>query len=72
MGEAQASTAAGAGRGRVGLAGEPVELLLCARKGKKRAGRFFSPREVESGELTDEGEAAVMKFDDGGSGGAPA
>jgi hypothetical protein len=36
----RASMAAGAGRGRVGLAGEPVEPLLCADKGKNRAGRF--------------------------------
>jgi hypothetical protein len=34
------STAAGTGRGQVGLAGEPVEALLCAGKRKKGAGRF--------------------------------
>jgi hypothetical protein len=40
---------------------------------EKRAGRLCSPREEASGELTGEGKAAVMEFDDdGGSGGAPA
>jgi hypothetical protein len=39
---------------------------------EKRAGRLCSPREEASGELTGEGKAVVMEFDDGGSsGGAP-
>jgi hypothetical protein len=43
------------------------------KKKEKRARKFCSPREETSGELTGEGEAAVMEFDgDGGSGGAPA
>jgi hypothetical protein len=52
---ARASTAAGAGRGRVGLTGEPVEWLLCARKRKvsgeallttgRRVGRAHGRRE---------------------------
>jgi hypothetical protein len=63
---------AGAGRGWIGLVDEPAELLLCARKWKG-SGRFCSPREEESGELSGEGEATVMKFDDGGgSGDGPA
>jgi hypothetical protein len=36
----RASTAAGAERGRVGLASEPVEPLLCAGKGKKSGDVF--------------------------------
>jgi hypothetical protein len=40
QGEVRAPMAAGAGGGRVGLAGEPVEPLLCAGKGKKGARRF--------------------------------
>jgi hypothetical protein len=36
-------------------------------------GKLCSPCEEASGELTGEGKAAVMEFDDGGgSGGAPA
>jgi hypothetical protein len=68
----RASTAAGAGRGRIGPTGEPEERLKRARRGK-RAGKLCSPREVASGELTGEGKAAMMVFDvGGGSGGAPA
>jgi hypothetical protein len=63
----RASTAAGAGRGRVGLVGELVELLLCTGKGKKRAGRYLLTMRKESGEFTDEEEAAAIKFDDGRS-----
>jgi hypothetical protein len=36
-----------------------VKLLLCARKGKRGAGRLCSQREKESGEFTDEGEAVT-------------
>jgi hypothetical protein len=44
-----------------------------AQGSEKRAGRLCSPREEASGEVTGEGKAAVMEFDDGGgSGGAPA
>jgi hypothetical protein len=69
----RAPTAADAGRGRIGLAGEPVGRLKRARKGTKRAGKPCSPREETSGELTGEGEAVVMEFDsDDGLGGAPA
>jgi hypothetical protein len=63
---------ADAGRGRVGLAGEPVEPLLCTGKRGKWSREVCSPREEKSGEFIDEGEAAAMEFDDGGSGGAPA
>jgi hypothetical protein len=38
----------------------------CAQGNGKGAGRFCSPREEDSGELSGEGEATVMKFDDGG------
>jgi hypothetical protein len=69
---AHASTAAGAGRGRVGLAGEPVGRLKRARK-ENRRGKLCSPREEASGEHTGEEKAAVKEFiDGGGSGGAPA
>jgi hypothetical protein len=35
----------GAGRGRVGLAGEPVVPLLCVGKREKGSREVFSPRE---------------------------
>jgi hypothetical protein len=63
---------AGARRGRVGLAGEPVEPLLCAGKREKGSEEVCSPREKKSGDFADEGEAAAMEFDDGGLGNAPA
>jgi hypothetical protein len=44
-----------------------------AQGSEKRMGRLCSPRGEAPGELTGEGKATVMEFDDGGgSGGAPA
>jgi hypothetical protein len=59
----------GAGRPRRRARG----VAKACKEVKNKRGELCSPREEASGELTDEGKAAVMEFDGGGgSGGAPA